>query len=400
LGSLAEANLQIRLEKLLAHLQAEGAIRGMQVGVAGPGGKLLASVCAGELGAADPRPVKPETLFCVFSAGKPLCAVAALQLAEQGQFKLQDVVKLHWPEFGANGKEACTVEDVLRHRAGLASALPQYASINDLLDMDAMAKFVANASPDCVPGTTTAYHYLTFGWILAGLVKATSGDTLDELIQSNIVSMLGLSGEIYLGVPAEILADDRRFASVEVNLNGPHQAEEQSSSTVPLLETSRPLLSPALFNMRRVREARVPAANLHCSARALARFYAGLGLGRDGNSALLQASTLQELQRPVRAAAYSSGAYDQTPDAGFGLGVRLLDFGRCHGFGHAGLGGSVGFAVPELGFGVAVTVNRLEVNGEATGRVISTICEELGITPPASLVGSWSRSHVAQHEQA
>lgn len=298
------------------------------------------------------------------------------------------------------------MEDVLRHRAGLASALPPYASIDKLLDMDAMTEFVANAIPDCMPGTKTAYHYLTFGWILAGLVKATSGDAIDEVIQSNIVSMLGVSGEMYLGVPTKVLADDSRFASVEVNLHGSQQqqqrrAEERSSSTtMPLLETSRPLLSPALFNMRRVREARVPAANVHCSARALARFYAGLGPGRDGNSALLQASMLQEFQQPLHAAAHSSDAFDQTPDAGFGLGIRLFDFGTCHGFGHAGLGGSVGFAVPQLGIGVAVTVNRLEVNGEAPGRVISAICEEFGITPPASLVGSWSKSHVAQHEQA
>jgi len=64
----------------------------------------------------------------------------------------------------------------------------------------------------------------------------------------------------------------------------------------------------------------------------------------------------------------------------FGLGMRLYDFlaadgSKLRGVGHAGFGGSVGFAIPALEFG-----------GPGPQEVISLICDELGVVPPESLV--------------
>ncbi|CAK0844691.1 unnamed protein product [Prorocentrum cordatum] len=233
----AGSPLQRRLESALE--QIHGALRGLQVAVAGPGGALLASVCAGELGAADPRPVRPDSLFCVFSAGKAPCAAALLRLVGEGRLRLEDPVPRHWPGFAAEGKGACTVEHVLRHRAGLATALPEGVTLDQLLDLDAMVDFVAGARPASAPGAAEAYHALTFGWLLAGLARGCTGQGLAEVLQSRVVAPLGLSEEmlVILGVPQRVLAQEGRLATLEVAGGGPSQGPQRGSGApaVPLL---------------------------------------------------------------------------------------------------------------------------------------------------------------------
>jgi CubicO group peptidase (beta-lactamase class C family) len=46
-------------------------------------GALVATVAAGTLGVADPRPVTPDTLFNVFSVTKGVAAAAILMLVQQ-----------------------------------------------------------------------------------------------------------------------------------------------------------------------------------------------------------------------------------------------------------------------------------------------------------------------------
>lgn len=396
-------------------LRAEGLLRGMQVCVAQGGGRgrelqLLASACVGELGAADPRPVQPDSLFCVFSAGKAPCAAAVLQLVDEGLLRLDEQVCGRWREFGVHGKEACTVEDVLRHRAGLANALPVQADLDSLLDLDQMVRFIAQAAPDCVPGTRTAYHYLTFGWLLAGISGSVTGcQDFSEILRARITSKLGIEREMLLGVPAGVLAKENgRLASLEAGytrdrVDHPASSGRGDSGSRTDPGPSVPWLSPLLFNMRKVRAAQVPAGNLHCSARALAKFYAGLGQGPTGGPALLLGDELlDKLTRPATTGVMSAGELNQTPDAPFGLGMQIYDFHsadgqrRVAGIGHAGIGGSVGFAIPELGIGVAVTVNRLEMAGQAPREVLALISAELGVQPPVSLVGPYAQIRQTQ----
>ncbi|CAK0844690.1 unnamed protein product [Prorocentrum cordatum] len=143
--------------------------------------------------------------------------------------------------------------------------------------------------------------------------------------------------------------------------------------------------------MRRVRAACVPAANLHCSARALARFYAGLP-GLLGARALRAAGARGPAAGGPGPRGVPRMLLDETPGAAFGLGMRVLDCPSARGgepargLGHAGLGGSFGLALPELGLGIAVATNRLEFGGRSVPReVLSLICQEFGLLPPERL---------------
>lgn len=51
-------------------------------------------------------------------------------------------------------------------------------------------------------------------------------------------------------------------------------------------------------------------------------------------------------------------------------------------FGHAGLGGSVGFCDPNFKFSIAITLNKLSQNGEVPGGIVRLVCTELGIPVP------------------
>ena len=45
------------------------------------------------------KPVRPDTLFRIYSMTKPFTCIAAMQLYEKGAFELQDPVSAYLPEF-------------------------------------------------------------------------------------------------------------------------------------------------------------------------------------------------------------------------------------------------------------------------------------------------------------
>ena len=56
----------------------------------------------------------------MFSSTKTLSAIAVAALVDQGIVAYEDKVAKVWPEFAKNGKENVTLQEVLRHEAGLA----------------------------------------------------------------------------------------------------------------------------------------------------------------------------------------------------------------------------------------------------------------------------------------
>ena len=61
-----------------------------------------------------------DSLSIVFSSTKTLSAIAVAALVDQGIVAYEDKVAKVWPEFAKNGKENVTLQEVLRHEAGLA----------------------------------------------------------------------------------------------------------------------------------------------------------------------------------------------------------------------------------------------------------------------------------------
>lgn len=187
---------------------------------------------------------------------------------------------------------------------------------------------------------------------------------------------------------------------------------------------------PVLFNNLNTRRAIIPAANAHCSARALARFYAALANGgstlpphsllskpplgshvhtptfpplkrpkknwrvkwtQNKNSSLTDISIDDGGRKNTRTIFRSPTIHDAfmgvgdysgmaIPNGRFGLGFRRFNTttGDLRSFGHAGVGGSTAVCDTEHNFSIAVTVNKMGLGG-VTGSILQLVCSELNI---------------------
>jgi CubicO group peptidase (beta-lactamase class C family) len=108
-----------------------------------------------------------------------------------------------WPEFGTNGKEQITFDQILDHTAGVIG-VPDVASLvtwdgGGWDDLDAIARALAAAKPAWEPGTKCGYHAVTFGWLVGEIVRRITGRTLGTFFHDEIATPLGIHAQI--GVP-------------------------------------------------------------------------------------------------------------------------------------------------------------------------------------------------------
>ncbi|RID59462.1 hypothetical protein BRARA_F02688 [Brassica rapa] len=280
--SPVHSDVESKLRKLLIELGSNQKILGIQVS-AYKDGKVIIDTAAGVLGRYDPRPVQPDSLFPVFSVTKGVTAGMIHWLVDNRKLQFDQTVGDIWPGFGSSGKETIKVHHVLNHTSGLHNAFDPIGE-NPLLicDWDECLKRLANSSPETEPGSQQSYHYLTFGWLCGGILEYASGKKFQEILEESIVKPLKIDGELYVGIPPGV---ESRLATLTLDsdeLNKipsiPSQPELPSTfQPVQIFQIASSL--PVLFNTLNVRRATIPAANGHCSARALARYYAALADG-------------------------------------------------------------------------------------------------------------------------
>ena len=72
-----------------------------------------------------------------------------------------------------------------------------------MCDIDLILELISESKPEHTPGEQTKYHYLTFGWIVEGLVRGVTGDSLREFVRLNIGEKLDIEDEFMIGIPSE-----------------------------------------------------------------------------------------------------------------------------------------------------------------------------------------------------
>ncbi|KAG0515989.1 hypothetical protein BDA96_10G324900 [Sorghum bicolor] len=279
--SPANSDVESKLRNYLLELGSDK-ILGIQV-CAYKDGKVIIDTAAGMLGKYDPRPVQPDSLFPVFSVTKGITAGMVHWLVEKGKLKYDETVANIWPNFGTNGKELIKVHHLLNHTSGLHNALGDVVKNDPLLvcDWEETLNQITKCTPETEPGSTQIYHYLSFGWLCGGLIEHASGKKFQEVLEEAIVRPLNIEGELYVGIPPGV---ESRLAALTVDTEELQKLSGiRAGADVPpaLLNNIAQMASglPALFNTLNVRRAIIPAANGHCSARALARYYAALATG-------------------------------------------------------------------------------------------------------------------------
>ena len=165
------------------------------------------------VGQQDPgtgTPMKTDSIFRIYSMTKPLVSVAVMMLVERGQLLLSDPVSRWLPEYAnqqvatASGlepvRQAATVQDLLRHTAGLtyeflgdSAVQRQYGAVKIASRERTNAEFsqtLAGVPLQFQPGTVWAYSRATD--VLGRLVEVVSGQGLGAFLQAEIFGSLGM----------------------------------------------------------------------------------------------------------------------------------------------------------------------------------------------------------------
>jgi CubicO group peptidase (beta-lactamase class C family) len=165
------------------------------------------------VGLQDPAtgaPMQTDSIFRIYSMTKPVISVAVMMLVERGQLLLSDPVSRWLPEYAnqqvatASGlepvRQAATVQDLLRHTAGLtyeflgdSSVQRQYGAVKIASRERTNADFsqtLAGVPLQFQPGTVWAYSRATD--VLGRLVEVVSGQGLGAFLQTEIFGPLGM----------------------------------------------------------------------------------------------------------------------------------------------------------------------------------------------------------------
>jgi CubicO group peptidase (beta-lactamase class C family) len=226
-GSLAEAGLSpAKLEKVKAALRTavdQNQTAGVVLAVARRG-KLAMLETYGKSDIAADRPMRPDTIFRIYSMTKPIVTVAAMQMVEEGKIKLDDPVSKYVPEFKnlrvhagtgdetVPAKREVTIRDLMRHTSGLTYGAFDNTPVDQLyrqarvLDRgETLTVFVGKLGKLPLlyqPGTH--FQYSVSSDVLGHLIEVVSGQALDEYLQARVFNPLDMRDTGFF-VPADKL---------------------------------------------------------------------------------------------------------------------------------------------------------------------------------------------------
>jgi CubicO group peptidase (beta-lactamase class C family) len=193
-------------------------------------GKLVHFEAYGYLDKAKGLPMRTDTIFNIASMTKPVVAVAALQLHEQGRLLIDDPVAKYFPQFAnmqvavLNEKKDAivdrvpaarkiTIQDLMRHTSSLVYGSRGTTAVHKLLPEGSAQAAQAMTGPEFLqllastpllyqPGTVWDYG---FGLDVLGLiVEQLTEQSLGRYMQDNITGALGMVDTGFV-IPADKL---------------------------------------------------------------------------------------------------------------------------------------------------------------------------------------------------
>ena len=362
----------------------EGILPACQVAIAHKG-KIAALKTFGQAVQGDARkPATDETFFVAMSATKAITSAALWLLLQEGKLDPADPIVKYVPEYGTNGKERTTIEQLLIHTAGIPVAP---GSFKEWGDRKRRLERLAQWRPEHPPGERFVYHIHANYWPIAEAIERISGERLGVFVRERIAEPLGLP-DLRIGLPRALQS---RMADVEwVGEPGKPQEYQKLGVTPPRANMGSINEGVVLeMNDPEVRDADFPAGGLMTTAADIALFYQALlndGCAHDGKR-IWQSAMLQEARR-IRSGDLLDPARGMTANRALGIVVaggdgkaNLRGFGRTNSadaFGHPGFGGQIGWADPASGISFSYLTNGFDRNDLREGRRSVAVCSLAG----------------------
>ncbi|MXV99144.1 MAG: beta-lactamase family protein [Acidimicrobiaceae bacterium] len=303
------------------------------------------------------------TRFHTYSAVKPTVALTAMELAAEGLFDISAPVSDVLPSFGANGKDAITVSQVLLHAGGFP-----YAPLGRTETTDRAARLAAYAGwrTDWQPGSRYEYHPLSAHWVAGDIITEVTGRSYADVIVERVMEPAGCS--CWLGIGVEEQAD---VADV-VPVGSVPTAEELAALGFEELPGGIGEEALMVFNRPWVRAAGIPGGGGIARAEEMARWYQAVLHNPDGflHAEVRTDAMVVRQNHPdwTRTPASRSHAFVLAGDDGKAA-MRGHGHGASSGaFGHSGAGGQAAWADPASGISFAYLTNGLDRNDLASAR--------------------------------
>ena len=182
-------------------------------------GKIALSASCGLADRENNKPITDDTIYRIFSMTKPITAVAAMMLWEEGKFELHDHVSKFIPEFGESkvflggtflkpmlGPQTSAMEmwHLFTHTAGLTYGFMYSHPVDELyrragmewgfprdLDLAGVCSLLAQQPLLFQPGSE--WNYSTSIDVLGRVVEVISGQRLGDFLHDRIFAPLGMS---------------------------------------------------------------------------------------------------------------------------------------------------------------------------------------------------------------
>ncbi|MEV6349307.1 serine hydrolase domain-containing protein [Actinoplanes sp. NPDC051851] len=156
-------------------------------------------------------PVREDTAFTLSSAGKPFCAVALLQLAQQGRLSLTDPIGRHLTGFDPDVAAQVTIHHLLSGSSGLGT-LDAGDVEHVFQSRDEVHTYYARRARQArlagVPGVPTGLHAEPDATIPPLIVEAVTGTTYWDYVERNVFRRAGMTRSGFFTRP-RWLTDER-----------------------------------------------------------------------------------------------------------------------------------------------------------------------------------------------
>ena len=335
------AGASAKIDDAVAHFIGETKTPGVAVAVVEDGEFAWAS----GYGMADLEnsvPVTQETLFRLASISKPIGAVAAMELWEQGKLDLDAPIQKYCPAFPDKGA-VITTRELLGHLGGIRDYRDGAAGESEVNNTKHFADPIAGGlsffkDDPLVAAPGSHYNYSTQGYTLVGCaIDAVSNEPYADFVRQNVLVPAGMT----------VTQVDDRFAVISHRTRFYSKDATGKVINAELLDSSY----------------KIPGGGWLSSAGDIARFEAALLNGK-----LVKPSTLTLMGTPLKPTDGLEDHYGLGLSAGTLDGVEFLS----HGGSQHGTSTMMLF-VPSRGVGVVVLANMDHVGASDLAKEIVSI---------------------------